>query len=107
MAVAAPAVAGRFVGAAVEGLVGGTQGAADGIRDGWRKGGQSVAGRPGRRGLRGSPAEYPDPPREYATGGLHAVSPDDDPVDVRIAPTTNGGLGDQRRCESPKPVSVS
>ena len=48
--------------------------------------------------------------RHVITRGMRylvdAVSPDDDRVDVHIAPTTNGDLGDQRRCGSPKPASV-
>jgi hypothetical protein len=53
MADTTTAVAGRVLGAAVEGLIRGTQGAADGIRNGWRKGSQSIAGRPGRAWTKG------------------------------------------------------
>jgi hypothetical protein len=45
------------------------------------------------RGLRASSAEFGEPPWEYAKVGIN------------IAKTTDGGLGDQRRCGSPKPAS--
>jgi hypothetical protein len=65
---------------------------------------RSWAGR-APRGLRVSSAEFREPPREYATGGVPAVNPDGCRVDFDIAGMTNGGLGDQRRCGSPKPAS--
>jgi hypothetical protein len=46
-------VAGKVIGATVEGLISGTQGAADGIRSGWRRASQSIAGRPGMAWAKG------------------------------------------------------
>jgi hypothetical protein len=46
------------------------------------------------RGRRESSVVFAELPREYATDGALVVNRD-------------GGLGDQRRCGSPKPVSVS
>jgi hypothetical protein len=87
-------VAGKVIGATVEGLISGTQGAADGIRSGWRRGSQSIAGRPGMAWAKGLVGGIRRTPKGYATDGALVVN-------------RHGGLGDQRRCGSPKPVLVA
>jgi hypothetical protein len=57
---------------------------------------RSRAGRVGP-GLRASSAESKELPREYAAGGILAGNPASGRVDVHIAGTTDGGLGDQQR----------
>jgi hypothetical protein len=54
-------------------------------------------------GPRVSSAVFAELPREYATDGVPAVNL----VDAEIVGTTDGGLGDPRRCGSPKPESAS
>ena len=72
LADATAVVAGRVVGAAVEGVINGTRGAADAIRNGWHNGSQSVAGRPDTAwagvvgGIQGATKRIRD---ERSTGG--------------------------------------